>query len=132
MKWLLYNDPKEEYNNENPYIKYKMILVGKLSTFISLRAVENYFSLKKPEFSIQLVVIDLTLNVLKDLLSRYREGYTINSLLRIKVLELELLLNSFNSSNPFPNRLDGTSTTNTDNGPSLLAFAFTIGNKVTV
>ena len=132
IKQLSYNDPKEEYNDENPYIKYRIILVGKLSTFISLKTAENYFSPKKPEFSIQLVVVDSTLDVLKDLLSHYREGYTINSPLRIKVPKLELLLDSFNSGNPFPNGLNGTSITDTNNSPSLPASAFTIGNKVAV
>ena len=109
-----------------------MILIGKFSVFLSLKAVENYFSFKKPKFSIQLVVKDLILNVLKDLLSRCGEGYAINSPLRIKVPELELLLDFFNSSNPFPDRFDGTSTTNTDDGPKLVASAFTISNKVAV
>ena len=72
------------------------------------------------------------LDILKNLLSHYREGYAINSLLRIKVLKSKLLLDSFNSSNPFPNRFNGTSTTNTDNGPKLAASTFTIGNKVAV
>ena len=132
IKWLSYNDPKEEYNDENPYIKYRIILVGKLSTFISLKTAENHFSLKKSEFSIQLVVADLTLNILKNLLSRYREGYTINSPLRIKVFKLKLLSDSFNSGNPFPNGLDSTSITNTNNSLSLPASAFTIGDKVAV
>ena len=109
-----------------------MILVGKLSTFISLKTAENYFSLKKPKFSIQLVVANLILDVLKDLLSHYREGYTINSSLRIKAPKLKLLLDSFNSGNFFPNRLNGTSITNTDNGLFLPASAFTINDKVAV
>ena len=109
-----------------------MILVGEFSTFISLRAIENYFSLKKPEFFIQLVVVDLILDILKDLLSRYREGYAINSPLRIKVFELKLLLDSFDSSNPFPNRFNSTFTTNTDDGLKLAAFAFIISDKVAV
>ena len=109
-----------------------MILVGKLSAFLSLKAVENCFSLKKPKFSIQLVVEDLTLNILKDLLSRCGEGYAINSPLRIKVPELEFLLDFFNSSNPFPNGFNGTFTTNIDNRPKLVASAFTTGNKVVV
>ena len=50
IKQLLYNNLKEEYNNKNPYIKYRIILIGKLNTFISLRAIENCFSLKKPKF----------------------------------------------------------------------------------
>ena len=132
MKQLLYNNPQEEYNNENLYIKYRIILIGELSTFLSLRAIENRFSPEKPEFSIQLVVKDSILDVLKDLLSRYREGYTINSSLRIKVPELELLLDSFNSGDPFPNRFNGTSTTNTNNSLPLLASTFTIGNKLAV
>ena len=132
IKWLLYNNPKEEYNNKNPYIKYRIILISKLSTFISLRTVKNYFSLEKPKFFIQLVVTDLTLDILKDLLSRCREGYTINSLLRIKVSKLKLLLDSFNSSDPFPNRFNSTSTTNTNDGPKLTAFTFTASNKIAV
>ena len=78
------------------------------------------------------MVKDSILYILKDLLSYYREGYTINSPLKIKVPKLELLLNFFNSSDPFPNRFDGTSTTNTDNGPKLAASAFTIGDKVAI
>ena len=78
------------------------------------------------------MVVDLILNILKDLLSHYREGYTINSPLRIKVFKLKLLSDSFNSNNPFPNRLDGTSITNTNNSPFLPASAFTISDKVAV
>jgi len=52
MKWLSHNNPQEEYNNENLYVKYGMILVGELGTFLSLRAIENRFSLEKPESSI--------------------------------------------------------------------------------
>jgi hypothetical protein len=52
--------------------------------------------------------------------------------LRIKAPKSELLLDFFNSSDPFPNRFDGTSTTNTDNGLTLVASAFTIGDKVVV
>ena len=78
------------------------------------------------------MVEDLILNILKDLLSHYRERYAINSPLKIKVSKLKLLLDFFNSSNPFPNGFDGTSTTNTDNGPKLTASAFTIGDKVAV
>ena len=109
-----------------------MIFIGKLSIFFSLRATENHFSLGKLEFFIQLVVKDLTLDVLKDLLSCYRKGYTINSPLRIKVPKLKLLLNSFNSSDPFPNGFNSTFTTDTDNGPKLAASAFTVGDKVAV
>jgi hypothetical protein len=78
------------------------------------------------------VVEDSTLDVLKDLLSHYREGYAINSPLRIKVPKLELLSNSFNNSDPFPDRFDGTFTTDTDNGLKLAASAFTTGDKVAV
>ena len=52
MKWLSYNDPQKEYNDENPYVKYRMILVGELGVFLSLRAAENRFSPERPEFSI--------------------------------------------------------------------------------
>ena len=109
-----------------------MILIGKLSAFLSLKAIENCFSLEKPKFSIQLVVEDSILDILKDQLSYCKEGYTINNSLRIKAPKSELLLDSFNSSDPFPNRFDGTSTTNTDNGLTLVASAFTIGDKVVV
>ena len=78
------------------------------------------------------MVEDLILDVLKDLLSHCREGYAINSPLRIKVFKLKLLLNFFNSGNPFPNGFDGTSTTNTDDGPKLTASVFTAGDKVAV
>jgi hypothetical protein len=61
MKWLSYSDPEEEYNNENPHVKFGMILVGELGTFLSLKAAENRFSPENPEFSIQLVVEDSTL-----------------------------------------------------------------------
>ena len=132
MKWLLYNNPQKEYNNKNPYIKYKIILVDKLSTFLSLKTVENRFSLEKPEFSIQLVVKDLTLDILKDLLSCCREEYAINSPLRIKVPESKLQSDSFNSGDPFPDGFDGTSTTDTDDGPKLATSAFTAGDKVAV
>ena len=132
MKWLLYNNPAEEYNNKNLHIKFGMILLGKLSAFLSLKAAENHFSLEKPEFSIQLVVEDLTLDVLKDLLSCRGEGYAVNNPLRIKVPESELLLDSFNSSDPFPDRFDSTSTTDIDDGSTLPASAFTAGDKVAV
>ena len=132
IKWLSYNNPKEEYNDENLYIKYRIILIGELSIFISLRAIENYFSLKKPKFFIQLVVADSILDILKDLLSRCGEGYAINSPLRIKVPELELLSDSFDSGDPFPGGFDGTSTTDTDDGLKLEVSAFTAGDKVAV
>ena len=78
------------------------------------------------------MVKDLILDVLKDLISHYRKGYAINSPLRIKVPESKKYLNFFNSSNPFPNRFNGIFTTNTDNGLKLIAFTFTIDNKVAV
>ena len=78
------------------------------------------------------MVADLILDILKDLLFYYREGYTINSLLRIKVFKSELLSDSFNSSNPFPNGFNGTFTTNTDNRLKLVASTFTTGDKVAV
>ena len=78
------------------------------------------------------MVVDLTLDILKDLLSCYREGYAINSCLKIKVPKLEFLLDFFNSGNPFPNRFDGTFTTNIDNGLKLIAFTFIVDNKVAV
>ena len=109
-----------------------MILVGELGTFLNLKAAKNYFSLKKPKFFIQLVVKNLTLDVLKDLLSRYREGYAINNPLKIKVPKLKLLSDSFNSGDPFPNRFNSTFTTNTDDGPKLAAFTFTISDKIAV
>jgi hypothetical protein len=109
-----------------------MILLGELSAFLSLKTAENHFSPNKPEFSIQLLVEDTTLEVLKDLLSRRREGYAINNPLRIKILELELFSESFDNGDPFPYGFDGTSTTDTDDGLSLLASAFTVGDKVAV
>lgn len=78
------------------------------------------------------MVEDSILDVLKDLLSRRGEGYAINSPLRIKVPESELLSDSFDSSDPFPDGFDGTSTTDTDDGPPLPASAFTAGDKVAV
>ena len=78
------------------------------------------------------MVEDLILNILKDLLFRYREGYAINSSLKIKVFKLKLLLDFFNSSNPFPNGFNGTFTTNTDNRLKLAVFTFTISDKVAV
>jgi hypothetical protein len=132
MKWLSYNDPAKEYNDENPYIKFGIILLGELGAFLTLKTVENHFNLDKPEFSIQLVVEETTLNVLKDLLSRRREGYTISSPLRIKIPELELLSKSFDIGDPFPHGFESASTTNTDNRPSLSASAFATGDKVAV
>jgi hypothetical protein len=132
MKWLSYDDPEEEYNDEHPYIKFGIILVGELGTFISLKLAENHFSPEKPQFSVQLLVEESTLDVLKDLLSRRGEGYTINNPLRIKVPESELLSDSFNHGDPFPDGFDGTSTTDTDDGPVLTASAFTPGDKVAV
>jgi hypothetical protein len=132
MKWLLYDDLAKEYDNKNLHIKFGMILLDKLGAFLSLKAIENHFSLEKPEFSVQLEVEDLTLDVLKDLLSRRGEGYAINNPLRIKVPESELLSDSFDSSDPFLDGFDGTSTTDTDDGPTLAASAFTAGNKVAV
>ena len=78
------------------------------------------------------MVKDLILDVLKDLISHYRKGYAINSPLKIKVPKLKLLLDFFNSGNPFPNRFNSISTTNTDNGPKLIAFTFIISDKVAV
>jgi hypothetical protein len=132
MKWLSYNDLAQEYDDENPYIKFRMILLGELSAFISLKTAENHFSPDKPEFSIQLVVEETTLDVLKDLLSRRGEGYAINNPLRIKIPVSELLSESFDNSDPFPHGFDGTSTTDTDDGPLLPASAFNAGDKVAV
>ncbi|KAH9203129.1 hypothetical protein DL95DRAFT_472680 [Leptodontidium sp. 2 PMI_412] len=132
MKWLSYNDPEEEYNDDNPYTKFGIILVGEIGSFLSLKTAENHFSPEKPEFSIQLVVEDTTLNVLKDLLARCGEGYTVKSPLRIKVPESDLLSDSFNSGDPFPDGCDGTSTTDEDDGPTLAASAFGAGDKVAV
>ena len=78
------------------------------------------------------MVTDSILDILKDLLSYYRKGYAINSPLRIKIFKLKLLLDSFNSSNPFPNGFNGTFTTNTDNRLKLVASTFTTGDKVAV
>ncbi|KAH7363975.1 hypothetical protein BKA65DRAFT_545881 [Rhexocercosporidium sp. MPI-PUGE-AT-0058] len=132
MKWLSYDDPEEEYNDERPHIKFGMILVGQLGAFLNLKVAENHFIPEKPEFSVQLLVEESTLDVLKDLLSRCGEGYAINNPLRIKVPESELLSDSFSSGDPFPNGFDGTSTTDTDDGPILAASAFTAGDKVAV
>jgi hypothetical protein len=109
-----------------------MILVRELGAFLNLKVVENHFSPEKPEFSVQLLVKESTLDVLKDLLSCREEGYTINNPLRIKVPESELLSDSFNSSDLFPDRFDGTSTTDTNDRPNLAASAFTAGDKVAV
>jgi hypothetical protein len=75
---------------------------------------------------------DTTIEVLRDLLSRRGEGYTINNPLRIKVPELELLSDSFEGGDPFPSGFDGTSTTDTDDGPIIPASAFAPGDKVAV
>jgi hypothetical protein len=132
MKWLSYNDPEEEYSDEHPHTKFGMILLGELGTFLNLKLAENHFTPDKPEFSIQLLVEDSTLDVMKNLLSRRGEGYIINNPLKIKVPELELLSDSFNCGDPFPDGFDGTSTTDTDDGPVLAASAFTTGDKVAV
>ena len=78
------------------------------------------------------MVADLILDILKDLLSRRREGYTINSPLRIKAPKLKLLSDFFNSGNPFPNRFNGIFTTNIDDGLKLTASTFTVGDKVVI
>jgi hypothetical protein len=132
MKWLSYADPALEYNDENPHIKFGMILLGELGSFLCLKTAENHFTPDKPEFSIQLMVEGTTLDVLKNLLSRRGEGYTINTPLRIKIPESELLSESFKNGDPFPHGFDGTSTTDTDDGPPLPASAFTTGDKVAV
>ncbi|KAL5328217.1 hypothetical protein ACEPPN_001713 [Leptodophora sp. 'Broadleaf-Isolate-01'] len=132
MKWLSHNDPEEEYNDDNPHTKLGIILIGEIGTFLSLKTAENHFSLDKPEFSIQLLVEDTTLNVLKDLLARCGDGYTVKSPLRIKVPKLDLLSNSFNSGDLFPDGFDGTSTTDENDGLTLAASAFGAGDKVAV
>jgi hypothetical protein len=132
MKWLSYDDPKEEYNDENPHVKFGLILVGELGAFLNLKSAENYFRPENPEFSLQLLLEDSTLDVLKDLLSRRGEGYAINNPLRIKVPESELSSDSFSTGDPFPDRFDGTSTTDTDDGPIISASVFTAGDKVAV
>jgi hypothetical protein len=109
-----------------------MILVKELGAFLNLKVAKNHFSPEKPEFFVQLLVKESTLNVLKDLLSCRREEYTINNLLRIKILKSKLLSNSFNNGDLFLNEFNGTFTTNTDNRPNLAAFAFTTGDKVAV
>lgn len=75
MKWLSYNDPAEEYSDENPHTRFGMILLGELGAFLSLKAAENRFNPEKPEFSIQLTVEDSSLDALKNLLSLRGEGY---------------------------------------------------------
>lgn len=132
MKWLSYNDPAQVYNDQNPYLKFGIILWGELGTFLTLKAAGNHFSSDKPEFSIQLVVEEITLDVLKDLLSRRGEGYTINNPLRIKIPESELLSESFDNGDPFPYGFESAFTTDTDDGLSLPASAFTTGDKVAV
>src|SRR5882762_5212483 len=109
MKWLTHNNPAQEYDHENPHIKFGMILLGELCAFLSLKTAENHFSPDKPEFSIQLVVEETTLDVLKDLLSGRGEGYALKSPLRIKIPESELLWESFENGDPFPHGFDGTS-----------------------
>jgi hypothetical protein len=132
MKWLSYNDPMEEYNDENLHTKFGMILVGELGPFLTLNTADNHFSPEKPEFSIQLAVEDATLDVLKGLLARCGEGYAVKNPLRIKMPESELLSDSFNNGDPFPDGFDGTSTTDNDDGPALAASAFAAGDKVAV
>ncbi|KAH8755119.1 hypothetical protein F5882DRAFT_469227 [Hyaloscypha sp. PMI_1271] len=109
-----------------------MILLGELGAFLTLKTAENHFSPDKSEFSIQLVVEETTLDVLKDLLSRCGQGYTINSPLRIKIPESELLSESFDIGDPFLHGFEGASTTDTDDGPSLSASDFATGDKVAV
>ena len=75
---------------------------------------------------------DSILDVLKDLLSRRKEGYAINNPLKIKAPESELLSDSFNNRDPFLNGFDGTSTTDVDDGPILPGSAFTISDKVII
>jgi hypothetical protein len=132
MKWLSYDDPEEEYNDEHPHTKLGLILVGELGTFVTLKLAENYFRPEKPEFSVQLLVEDSTLDILNNLLSRRGEGYTVSHPLRIKVPESELLSGSFNRGDPFPSGYDGTLTTDNDDGPELAASAFSTGDKVAV
>lgn len=132
MKWLSYDDPAEEYTDKNPHTKFGVILLGELGAFLTLQAAKNHFSPEKPEFSIQLLVEDSILDVLKSLLSRRGEGYTVSNPLRIKVAESELLSDSFNSGDPFPDGFDGTSTTDLDDGPTLSASTFTTGDNVAV
>jgi hypothetical protein len=132
MKWLSYDDLEGEYDDEHPHIKFWMILGGELCAFHDLKVAENYFSPEKPEFSVQLQVEESTLEVLKNLPSRRGEGYAIKNPLRIKVPESELLSDSFDSGDPFPDGFDGTSMTDTDDGPILPASAFTTGDKVAV
>jgi hypothetical protein len=81
---------------------------------------------------VQLLVKESTLDVLKDLLFCRKKGYIINNPLKIKVLKLKLLFNSFNNDNLFSDRFNGTFMTNTNNKPNLAAFAFTTDNKVAV
>lgn len=132
MKWLSYDDPEEEYSDEHPHVKFGMILLGELGSFLNLKVAENPFSPDKPEFSVQLLVQESTLDVLKGLLSRRGEGYTVNNPLRIKVPESELLSDSFNHGDPFPDGFDGTSTTDTNDGPFLAASAFSTGDRVAI
>ena len=37
MKWLLYDDPVEEYSDKNPHIKFRMILLDGLGAFLNLK-----------------------------------------------------------------------------------------------
>jgi len=129
MKWLSYDDPEEKYDDKHPYIKFEMILVGELGAFLNLKVTENYLSSEKPEFSVQLLVEESALDVLRNLLSYREEGYTINNPLRIKAPESEPLSDSFNSSDPFPDRFDSTSTTDINDRPILAASAFATGDK---
>jgi hypothetical protein len=33
MKWLLYDNPGQEYSDESPHVKFGMILLGELGPF---------------------------------------------------------------------------------------------------
>jgi hypothetical protein len=99
--------------------------------FFNLKVIENHFSPEKLEFFVQLLIEELTLDVLKNLLFCRKEKYTINNLLKIKVLKSKLF-NSFNNSDLFSNKFNSTFIINTNNRPNLTASAFTTNNKIAV
>lgn len=132
VKWLSYDDPSEQYTPDNPHIELGIILIGQLGSFLTLKSAENNFNTSKPEFMIQLEVEDQSLDILRELLSRRGDGYSITNPLRIKVPQSDLLSTSFDSGDPFPDCFDGTLTTDNDDGPKLEASIFTPGDKVAV
>ena len=131
IKWLTHNEPDDVYDDEvlGPL---GIILLSRLGQFPTLKCAENHFNKDKPEFSFQLQVEEQSLEVLKVLIRRRDRNLTVTNPLRVKVAESDITLPSFSPGEPFPTAYDGGTTDDDQDGDSIEAFRFAVGDKVAV